>query len=120
MKQDLKERTYKFGLDLILLLKENPPPSWAWTITRQLPRCAASVGANYNSSKRGRSAREFISKLGVCEEEADESIHWLRLVRDSGYLTHEQVAPLIDEASELVAIFVASIKTARKNLPPSK
>ena len=120
MKQDLKERTYRFGLDIILLLKDNPEPSWAWTITRQLPRCATSVGANYNSSKRGRSAKEFISKLGTCEEEADECVHRLRLARDSGYLTHEQVAPLVDEANELIAIFVASIKTARKNLPPSQ
>lgn len=120
MKPDLKERTYQFGLGLVLLLKDNPSPPWAWGITKQLVRCATSVGANYRSSKRGRSDKEFIAKLGTCEEEADESIYWLRMCRDSGYLTPEQANPLINEANELTAIFVTSIKTARSNLNQPK
>ena len=115
MKSDLIERTYEFGLRIVLLLKENPPPPWAWDIAKQLRRCATSVGANYRASKRGRSTKEFIAKLGTCEEEADESIYWLKLCRDSAYLSDEQVEPLTKEANELVAIFVSSIRTARAN-----
>lgn len=116
MNQDLNERTYQFGLSVVLLLKKNPPPTWAWGITKQLLRCSTSVGANYRASKRGRSTKEFIAKLGTCEEEADESGYWLRFCFDSEYLNQGQVQPLIKEADELTAIFVASIKTARKNL----
>ena len=116
MKQDLAERTYQFGLAVVLLLRDNPAPPWAWGITKQLVRCATSVGANYRSSKRGRSPKEFIAKLGTCEEEADESIYWLNMCRDCGYLSETQVTPLIQEANELTAIFVASIKTSRKTI----
>ena len=116
MNQDLKERTYQFGLAVVLLLKDNPPPPWAWAMTKQLVRCATSVGANYRASKRGRSPKEFIAKLGTCEEEADECIYWLTLCVDSDYLPEESASPLIKEANELTAIFVASIKTARARL----
>jgi four helix bundle protein len=76
-------------------------------------RSATSVGANYRAACRARSNAEFIAKLGIVEEEADESGYWLEMIVDSGLMKIDRVKELIDEAGELTAIIVASIRTAR-------
>jgi four helix bundle protein len=89
-------------------------------IGKQLLRCATSVGANYQAACRGRSPSEFIAKMSIVEEEADESIYWLELLADSGISPREKLADLMGEADQLVRIIVASIRTARsrdKGLP---
>jgi len=73
------------------------------------------VGANYRASQRGKSARDFINKLKIVEEEADESIYWLELFLEVMDSNHQEINRLIKEGDELLAITVASIKTARKN-----
>jgi four helix bundle protein len=82
---------------------------------RQLLRSGTSVGANYRSACRARSAADFIAKMTIVEEEIDESIYWLELLVESKIIDIEKVQALIKEANELLAITVASIKTARKN-----
>ncbi|MGZ3300661.1 MAG: four helix bundle protein [Isosphaeraceae bacterium] len=90
-----------------------PRTSTGNVIGRQLLRCGTSVGANYRAACRARSSAEFCSKMGIVEEEADESIYWMELLVDANLVAPELMANLINEANELVAIVVASIKTAR-------
>ncbi len=78
------------------------------------------MGANYRAACRGRSPAEFLAKMGIVEEEADESIYWLELLVEAGLLTTERAQPLLAEANELLSITVASIRTARKNLGNQK
>ena len=82
-------------------------------MARQLLRSGTSVGANYRSACRAKSKRDFISKLGIVEEEADESMYWLELLQDSGLAPQEDIGELLDEVNQMVAIVVASKKTAR-------
>jgi four helix bundle protein len=83
-------------------------------IGSQLVRCGTSVGANYRAACRGRSKPEFIAKLGIVEEEADESAFWMELIIESGLAEKKRVEPLLKEANELVAIIVASRRSATK------
>jgi four helix bundle protein len=85
----------------------------AWVIGKQLLRSGTSVGANYRAARRARSDADFTSKLGVVLEEADESVYWLEVLVKSGIMPHDKLAPLIDEAEQLVAIFAASRITAQ-------
>ena len=109
----LKDRTLDFSLQIIKLCKELPHTVEAQVIAKQLLRCGTSVGANYRAACRGRSKPDFISKLGIVLEEADETVYWLELIIKSGMLPQARVADPLREANELVAIFVASSRTAK-------
>ncbi|GAB2489276.1 hypothetical protein GCM10027164_18240 [Algoriphagus taiwanensis] len=78
------------------------------------------MGANYRSALRGRSTAEFLSKLGIVEEESDETLYWLELISDSGLASKEQIEQLWKECNELLAIVVSTINTTRKNQKNSK
>ncbi|MGB5942882.1 MAG: four helix bundle protein [Leeuwenhoekiella sp.] len=82
----------------------------------QLIRSSASVGANYRAAIRGKSDRDFLNKLKIVEEEADESIYWLEILEAMSEKEYVQLKPLKKEANELTAIFVASIKTTRARM----
>jgi four helix bundle protein len=98
----------------VIRLCQSFPRSQASTIiTRQLLRSATSVGANYRAVCRARSSADFVSKLGIVLEEADETLFWLELLADSGVARPDKTAPLLREANELVSIFVASLRTAK-------
>ncbi len=113
--QDLKLRTKCFAIECWRLCKQIPKlrefDSWA----RQLIRSSSSVGANYRAAQRAKSIADFINKLKIVEEEADETIYWLELFQKVLEPNNKEIKPLIKEANELLAIVVASIKTARKN-----
>ena len=79
---DLKERTKRFALDVIRLCSTMPNTQEFWIINRQLIKCATSVGVNYRSSRRAKSSADFIAKLSVVEEEADECMYWLELLSE--------------------------------------
>ena len=111
---DLKVRTRSFALRISKTVDALPNTRSANVIGQQLLRSGTSVGANYRAACRGRSTAEFVAKLGIVEEEADECGYWLELLVDSGLMTKSQLGDLMKEADELVAITVASIKTARK------
>jgi four helix bundle protein len=110
--RDLQERTHRFALDVLRSLEARPVsrvPEWR----RQLVRSAASVGANYRAACRAQSLSDFIAKMKLVEEEADESQYWLELLGEMKDLEASAAGRLAAEASQLVAIAVASIKTAR-------
>ena len=81
----------------------------------QLFRAGTAVGANYQAASRGRSDREFIAKLGVVVEEADESVFWLRLLLATDTHSGDATRRLLQEADELLRIFSASLRTAKAN-----
>ena len=113
--RDLKQRTKSFALAIINFVESLPKRRTAEILGRQLLRSGTSVGANYRSACRARSAADFIAKMTIVEEEIDESVYWLELLVESKTIDIEKAQALIKEANELLAITVASIKTARKN-----
>jgi four helix bundle protein len=112
---DLKIRTKAFALRIIRLVEALPPGKVADVIGKQLLRCGTSVGANYRAACRAKSQADFIAKMGIVEEEADESIYWMEVLIESGLMPKERIEDLMDEADQLVSIFVTSINTARGN-----
>jgi len=111
--ETLKERTKQFAIHAIRLCRALPKSSESSIISRQLMRSATSGGANYKAVCRARSTADFVSKLGVVREEADESLFWIDLLVDTGIASPDYVRLLRSEANELVAIFVASLRTAK-------
>ena len=112
-KVELSRRTKDFALLVLKLVDALPKGTEARAIGSQLVRSGTSVGANYRSSLRGRSRAEWLSKMNICLEEADESIYWLELIIEAALLPRTRVEPLHHEATEITAIFAAAIKTAR-------
>jgi four helix bundle protein len=113
--EELKKRTKKFALEIIDAVKKFPRTMPGEIVGRQIVRSATSVGANYRSACRAKSQADFIAKLGIVEEEADESLYWLELAVGSKLMEATDAAALIREADELTSIFTASRKTAKKN-----
>src|SRR5438309_10266941 len=109
----LQRRMRKLAVDTIRLTGELPRTRAADVICRQVVRSATSVAANYRSACRARSRRDFIAKMGIVEEEADETAFWLELLDECGLAPATRLVPLSREAGELLAITVASIRTAR-------
>ena len=108
-------RTRRFALECLRVTDGMSMRPGARAISNQLARSATSVAANYRAARRGRSKAEFLSKLQIALEEADESHFWLGLAVDGGYINAEKSQPLIREADELTAMLVASLKTARRS-----
>ena len=110
---ELKRRTKAFALSVIHLCDALPQAGAGRVIANQLSRSGTSVGANYRAVCRARSKADFVSKMGIVLEEADETVYWLELVIEAKLLPEAKVGALLKEANELVSIFVASLKTAR-------
>jgi len=114
-KDDLKRRTKQFALRVLKLVEAPPNSKSGRAIGGQLVRSGTSVGSNYRAACRGRSRAEFIAKIGVVEEEADESAFWLELIIEHKLLKEPLVKALWLEADELTAIMAASrISASRK------
>jgi len=111
--QDLRERTYDYARRVIRLFRALPKDDVGKTLGRQLLRSGTSVGANYREAARSRSKAEFISKLGDCLKEIDESDYWLGLIEDEKVMAAPKLQPLRQETKELTAIFVSSLNTAK-------
>ncbi len=112
--ETLKNRTKHFALLVIRLCRSVPRSEESRIITRQLLRSATSVAANYRAVCRARSTPDFISKLGIVLEEADETLFWLELLADAGIIAVQKLELPMKEANELVAIFVASLRTVKR------
>jgi four helix bundle protein len=110
-----KARTKVFGLRAIRLVGALPKSCAADVVGRQLLRCGTSVGANYRAACRAKSPADFIAKMKIVEEECDESMYWLELVVEAGFMDEKRVADLLNEANEILSMTVASIKTARSH-----
>jgi four helix bundle protein len=118
--KELKERTKQFALRIIRLVSLLPKNIIGQSIGKQLIRCGTSVGANYRSACRGRSKAEFVARLGIVEEEGDESAFRMEPIIESGLLEKDMIEPLLKEANELVAIMVASRKSAKNKFTNRK
>jgi four helix bundle protein len=111
--KDLAARTKNFARRIIKLYVALPKETVAQVLGKQTLRSGTSVGANYREANRARSKAEFISKVGDCLKEADETIYWLELLADEKIVSRTRLSPLLQEANELVAIFVTISKRAR-------
>ena len=117
--EEMVQRTKLFALGIIQLVESLPKGRTSEVLGRQLLRSGTSIGSNYRSACRSRSIADFISKMGIVEEESDESLYWMELLIEAGIEVNTKMKALTREAGELLAIAVASIKTAKKskNLP---
>jgi len=113
--RELLQRTKQFALRIFKLVGVLPQTIQGRAVAAQLIRSGTSVAANYRAACRARSKPEFVAKLGVVEEEADESAFWLELIMETNLLNATKVEPLLSEASEIVAIMASSKKTAAKS-----
>ena len=113
--EELKQRTKSFAVRVTRLVDALPNTVKGRAIANQIMRSATSVAANYRAACRARSRAEFIAKIGVVEEEADETAFWLELIVDTDVCGQSQIEPLLEEAGELVAIMAASRKSAIGN-----
>jgi four helix bundle protein len=111
----LQERTKLFAIRIVRLFRSLPHAPDAQTLGKQLLRSGTSVAANYRAACRARSKAEFISRIGIVIEEADESVFWLELFGETGVIPAKRTQELRKEAIELVAIFGASLRTCKKN-----
>ncbi|MDD5528152.1 MAG: four helix bundle protein [Patescibacteria group bacterium] len=119
-KEEFKDRTKKFSLRIIKLIEALPKTKTGEIVGKQLLRCGTSVAANYRAACRGKSDLDFLSKMGIVEEEADESIFWLEIIIDSGLMREELVFPLLQEGNEILAIVISSKITFKKRLKDGK
>ena len=116
MKEELKERTQKFAIDCWGLCSKFPTSREYDAYCRQLIRCSASVGANYRAACRAKSDADFINKLKIVEEEADESMYFLEIFLIISKKEHPEIKRLLNEANELLSIIVSSIKTMKNKI----
>ena len=115
MKNELISRTKKFALDCWKLCSNIPKSREFNAYVHQLLKSSSSVGANYRASQRAKSTADFINKLKIVEEEADESVYWLELFEEIVPEHKDEIHRLVKEGKELLAIIVASISTAKRN-----
>jgi four helix bundle protein len=119
---EFRRRTKQFALQVIRLVQSMPHNEVSHVLARQLLRSGTSVGANYRAACRAKSTADMIAKLSIVEEEADETGYWLELILESGVMPQSKLADLRQEANEITAMTVSSIKTlrSRPNIPKSK
>jgi four helix bundle protein len=115
-KEDLIKRTMNFAIRIVKMTDHLPKNELGGTLADQILRSATSVGANYRAACRSKSKKDFINKLKIVEEEMDETIYWISLIEECELIKPEKMSQLKVEANELLAIFVASLKTAKENL----
>ncbi len=112
--KEFKRRTKRFALRVIRLVEALPKTKTGSVIGYQLLKAGTSVGANYRAACRGKSAKDVIAKLGIVEEEADESLFWMERLIEAELVPEKRLADLMQEGDEILAMTVSSIKTLRK------
>ena len=112
--EQLRDRTKAFALRVIRLFRSLPYRTDTQVLGKQLLRCGTSAAANYRAVCRARSKAEFIARIGIVAEEADEAVLWLELLTESGIIKPELTDELLKEAKELAAILTASQQTAKR------
>jgi four helix bundle protein len=112
---DLKKRTKAFALRILKLVDALPKTMAGRALASQIVRFGTSIAANYRAPCRAKSTADFVAKMGIVEEEADETLFWLELLEESDLVLAAKLTAIKQEADELIAITVASIKTARRN-----
>ena len=117
-RDEMKARTKQFALRVIKLVQSLPPNLAAEVIGKQLLRSGTSVGANYRASCRAKSTADFINKLSIVEEEADESVYWRELLIESKIVKENLLKNLMDEGNQILSIVVSSIKSSKEKTNP--
>lgn len=112
----LERRTKQFHINIIKVCLLLPKNNVGFELGKQLIRSAGSVAANYRASKRAKSMLDFIYKIEIVLEEADESLYWLQVIDELLLSSNIDIKPLINEANELTAIFAATTKTAKSKI----
>jgi four helix bundle protein len=112
--EQLLDRTKKFAVRTVQLFRSLSRAPEAQVLGKQLLRSGTSVASNYRAACRSRSRAEFVSKIGVVVEEADEAAFWIEFLSDAGIVKKERIGELLKEAQELTAIFTASRQTAKQ------
>jgi four helix bundle protein len=113
--EEFKARTKKFALRIIKLYQSLPSSGASQIIGKQILRSGTSVAANYRAACRARSNAEFVSKIGIVVEEADETVFWMELLIDSKLIKKEKLDPLFKEANEILAVVSSARKNAKRN-----
>ncbi|MFQ5772776.1 MAG: four helix bundle protein [bacterium] len=114
-REEMKRRTKQFALRIIKLCNSLPKDKTSDVIRGQLIRAGTSVGSNYRAACRAKSNADFLYKLKIVEEEADESLYWMELLIEAELVEQNRLLDLMEEGDEIIALVVSSIKTARKN-----
>jgi four helix bundle protein len=112
---DLRVRTKQFALRIIRLYRAVPTNTLGYVLGKQILRSGTSVGAHYREACRARSTAEFVSKIETALQELDETLYWMELLVESSVIPAERLNNLHAEAEELIAILVASVKTAKRS-----
>jgi four helix bundle protein len=113
--ENIKDRTMNFALRVMNMVAVMPNGNASKVLSGQVIRSVSSAGANYRAACRSKSRRDFVHKLKIVEEELDETLYWLELIRDCEIFPLEKLSPLINENNELLSIIVKSIITAKSN-----
>jgi four helix bundle protein len=111
--QELRDRTKAFAVRVVKMYRTLPRTNDAQVRGKQILRCGTAVAANYRAACCARSKAEWIAKIGLVVEEADETVFWLEMLSDCGIISKERLEGLLAEARELCAIFTASQHSAR-------
>ena len=114
-KEDLQKRTKKFAIETIIFLRSLPKDDEGKILKGQLIRSATSVGANYRAACRGKSTADFVNKITIIEEEADECCYWFEIIEELGIGDKSKCIKLLKESKELTAIFTATARTTKEN-----
>ena len=114
-KFNLYDLTKKLGIEVIKFSTTLPRDIPSKIIASQLVRSATSVGANYRSVCRARSKADFIAKLGLVEEEADETLYWLEILQETAIVSELSIKNIYSIAKQILAMTISSLKTAKKN-----
>jgi four helix bundle protein len=113
IQEQIKIRTKAIGLKVIDLVEKLPAKPASWILSKQIIRSSTAIGANYRAACRAKSTADFINKLKIVEEETDETIYWMEIMQESGLTSVDKTRELMSEATQILAIIVASIKTSR-------
>lgn len=116
MKEEIKARTKRIGLDVINLIDDLPNKTAAWAISKQIVRSSTSIGANYRAACRAKSLADYIYKLKIVEEETDETIYWLEILEESSLLRNSCTQSIKKESNEILSIVVSTINSLRSKL----
>lgn len=117
---EMRDRTKDFALRVVRMFGRLPNKVEAQVLGKQVLRSGTSVAANYREASRARSDAELVAKLGLVEQELDETMLWLELLVDAEIVPEERMAPLLGEADELLRMTVAAIRTTKQRLKAGK
>jgi four helix bundle protein len=115
-RRTLEKRSKQFALRIMRMTRSLPNNPEGWVISKQILRSGTSVAANYRATGRARSKADFVSKIGIVVEEADETLFWLEMLLEAELLPQARLQPLVSEAEELLSVFASSYHTARAAL----